>query len=191
VKNTLDTRRKSVQKSATKKPPPPARPEQASSQEPTDVSFKSLRKWMLAAGCALAESGTLKATWRTYRGRRLGPYFRLAYRRRGRRKWIYVGRSAELAGRLRQLLAMLQAPAEERRRLRRLCAAARRALGIQKAAWQAELAGRGLVAKGFEIRAGQQYRNRSDRSNGTDGTHRPHKSHRRPPRKPGGQGDPR
>ena len=171
MKNTRATRRKSVQKSATKKPSPPARPEQRSSEEGADVSFKSLRKWMLAARRALAESGALEATWRTYRGRRLGPYFRLAYRRRGRRKWIYVGRSAELAERLRQLLAALQAPAEERRRLRRLCVAARRALATQKAAWQAELARHGLAAKGFEVRARQQNRNGTYRADRTNGTH--------------------
>jgi hypothetical protein len=58
-----------------------------------------------------------------------------------------------LAGRLRQLLALFQAPAAERRQLRRLCVAARRALRTQKAAWQAELARHGLLAKGFELRA--------------------------------------
>jgi hypothetical protein len=110
---------------------------------------------MLAAAPALAESGAVRATWRTYRGRRLGPYFRVVYCHRGRQKWIYVGRSAELAGQLRQLLAVLQAPAEERRQLRRLWAAARRGLATQKVAWQAELARHGLVAKGFEIRARQ------------------------------------
>ncbi|MGA2063551.1 MAG: hypothetical protein ABSG86_01215 [Thermoguttaceae bacterium] len=126
---------------------------------------------MLAAAPALAESGAVRATWRTYRGRRLGPYFRVVYCHRGRQKWIYVGRSAELAGQLRQLLAVLQAPAEERRQLRRLWAAARRGLATQKVAWQAELARHGLVAKGFEIRARQQYRNRTYRANRTTGTH--------------------
>lgn len=171
MKNTFDAKFKSLRKTAPKKPSPPAHPEQAFRGERADFTFKALRKRLRAAGRALAESGTLEATWRTYRGRRLGPYFRLAYRRRGRRKSIYVGRSAELAGRLRQLLAALRAPAEERRQLRRLRAAARRALGTQKAAWQAALARHGLVAKGYEIRARQQHRNRTYRSNGTDGAH--------------------
>jgi hypothetical protein len=153
VKNTSDAKFKSLRKTATKRPLPPTRLEPASSEERADARFKTIRRRMLAAAPALAESGAIRATWRTYRGRRLGPYFRVVYCYRGRQKWIYVGRSAELAGRLRQLLALFQAPAAERRQLRRLCVAARRALRTQKAAWQAELARHGLLAKGFELRA--------------------------------------
>jgi len=155
VKYAIDARFESLRKTRTKKPSPPARPAEAPNEKQADARFKTLRKRMLAAGRALAESGAIRATYRAYRGRRLGPYFRVVYCRHGRQKWIYVGRSAELAGRLRQLLAALRAPAEERRRLRRLCAAARRALRTQKAAWQTELARHGLVAKGFEVRARQ------------------------------------
>jgi len=37
--------------------------------------------------------GSVVAGWRNYRGRRLGPYHRLAYRHRGRQCSIYLGRS--------------------------------------------------------------------------------------------------
>ena len=43
-----------------------------------------------------ARQGPGAATWRTSRGRRLGPYYRLAWRDRGRQRSIYLGRPVTL-----------------------------------------------------------------------------------------------
>ena len=48
-----------------------------------------------------------RSFWRTYRGKRLGPYFQLAYRDRNCQHWVYLGRSQDLADRVRDLLARL------------------------------------------------------------------------------------
>jgi len=51
-----------------------------------------------------ATQGTITTTWRTYRGRRLGPYFRLTWRENGRQRAIYLGRQTPLVDEVRHLL---------------------------------------------------------------------------------------
>jgi hypothetical protein len=51
-----------------------------------------------------ANQGTVVATWRTYRGRRLGPYCRLTWRENGRQRSIYLGRQSPLVDEVRRLL---------------------------------------------------------------------------------------
>ncbi len=99
-----------------------------------------------------AACGAVVASWRTYRGRRLGPYYRLAYREGGRQRSIYLGRCAELARRVRGLLERLHRPGRERRRLARLQAQVRRSLRRWKARLARELAGWGVRVKGYEFR---------------------------------------
>ncbi|MFH1269080.1 MAG: hypothetical protein ABIK89_25415 [Planctomycetota bacterium] len=82
--------------------------------------FERVEAQVLAAPGVFAVGGTVVSTWRTYRGRRLGPYFRLAYRKGGRQWSIYLGRSEGLARRVRDLLARLQHPRRWRRASRRL-----------------------------------------------------------------------
>jgi len=49
--------------------------------------FLRVRAFLQAHKALFANQGTVAATWRTYRGKRLGPYFQLAYRDRGRQHW--------------------------------------------------------------------------------------------------------
>ena len=110
-------------------------------------------KARIAARAALfATQGSVVATWRTYRGRRLGPYYRLIYREDGRQRSIYLGRCPELAGRVRRVLEHLQRPRRERRRLARVAAQVRRSLRRWKDRLAAALAPWGIVVKGFEFR---------------------------------------
>ncbi len=51
-----------------------------------------------------ANQGTVVETWRTYRGRRLGPYYRLTWREDGRQRAIYLGRQGPLVEEVRRLL---------------------------------------------------------------------------------------
>jgi hypothetical protein len=51
-----------------------------------------------------ATQGTVVETWRTYRARRLGPYYRLAWRENGHQRAIYLGRQSPLVDEVRRLL---------------------------------------------------------------------------------------
>ena len=114
--------------------------------------FERVEAQVAAAPGVFAAGGTVVASWRTYRGRRLGPYFRLAYRK-GRRQWsIYLGRSEELAQRVRDLLAGLQKHNRWRRTSRRMQARARAALREAKVQMKKELARWGITLKGWEFR---------------------------------------
>ena len=59
--------------------------------------------------------GSVVATWRTYRGRSLGPYYRLTWRENRRQRSLYLGRGGPLVDQVRGLLN----EAQEIRRLKR------------------------------------------------------------------------
>ena len=111
---------------------------------------------VLAHPALFAAQGSVVATWRVYRGRRLGPYFRVSYRESGRQRSIYLGRCEELARRVRALLARLQRPRRQRRLFARLKAQARSSLRRCKARLKEELAVWGIQLKGFEFRGARK-----------------------------------
>ena len=78
--------------------------------------FERISAQLLARPDFFAVHGSVGSKWRNYRGRRLGPYFRLRYCQDGRERSLYLGRSEELAEEVRGLLADLQ----RRRIFRRL-----------------------------------------------------------------------
>jgi hypothetical protein len=100
----------------------------------------------------MARQGTVVATWRTRQGRKVGPYYRLAWRENGRQKSLYLGCSAELAQAVRQMLADLQRPL----RVDRAFLAARKqgwaALRAHKIVLARELARYALYLHGWEVR---------------------------------------
>ena len=99
--------------------------------------------------------GAVVATWRTYRGRRLGPYYRLAYRDGTRQRSIYLGRQSPLVDEVRRLLGHCQADHRFRCRARRSRAEFRRRVldPVKKYMQEAFLRyGHGLYFKGWEIR---------------------------------------
>jgi hypothetical protein len=100
----------------------------------------------------MARQGTVVAGWRTRQGRKVGPYYRLAWREDGRQKSLYLGCSTELAQAVRQMLAELQRPL----RLDRAFLAARKqgwaALRAHKVVLARELARYGLYLHGWEVR---------------------------------------
>ena len=104
------------------------------------------------AAPALATAGTIVETWRTYRGRRLGPFFRVAYRESEIQKSIYVGNDPELVAAACELLGKLQADERLRRAVARQRRAVRASLTVAKTAWAQELKKRGLSLKGYEAR---------------------------------------
>jgi len=100
--------------------------------------------------------GSVVAGWRRYRGRRLGPYYRLVYRHRGRQCSVYLGRSGELAERVRAALKQLQAPLRRFREFARVRARIKASLRRERAWLDAELRKSGLYLKGFEPRGWRQ-----------------------------------
>jgi len=114
--------------------------------------WERVRAELAARPALFARRGAVVATWRSYGGRRLGPYFQLAFREGARQRSIYLGRCRKLARRVRELLARLQRPRRERRRFARLTAQVRASLGRWKARLREELAQWGVQLKGFEFR---------------------------------------
>jgi len=92
------------------------------------------------------------ASWREYNGRKLGPYYRLAYREEGRQRSIYLGRCRARVEKVREALDAVQAPRRQERCLRRMKAEAKAGLRAAKAELDRQLRAVGLSLKGFEIR---------------------------------------
>jgi muconolactone delta-isomerase len=111
-----------------------------------------VRKEIRQREAIMARQGTVVATWRTRHGRKVGPYYRLAWREDGRQKSLYLGGSTELAQAVRQILAELQRPL----RVDRAFLAARKqgwaALRAHKIVLARELARYGLYLHGWEVR---------------------------------------
>jgi len=120
--------------------------------------FAAISTRIVARREVLARAGSVVATWRTYRGRRLGPYYRLSYREDGRQRSIYLGRSSQLAEHVRGLLTDCQRPARQAHELRRTRAVLMKDLRRQKAAWDQELQAAGLYARGYVVRGWRHWR---------------------------------
>lgn len=119
----------------------------------------SAREAILAHPELFAAQGTVVAGWRHYRGRSLGPFYRLVFREAGHQKSIYIGKSNEQADQIRTLLTDLRRPNQARRAERKLRAELRTGLRRAKLAWELELQRFGLYAQGYEIRG---WRRRND-----------------------------
>jgi hypothetical protein len=96
--------------------------------------------------------GVVVAGWRTYRGRKLGPYYRLAFRRDARQCSVYLGRCRELADRVRAALKRLREPLRRARQIARMRAAVKASLRREKLRLEGQLRKFGLYLKGFETR---------------------------------------
>ena len=114
--------------------------------------LERVRAYVLAHKALFAAAGTVVSGWRTYRGRRLGPYFRVAFFDGARQRSLYLGASPELASEVRKLLDELQGPLRRRRAFQRLKHQLRAALRRQKSLLNEELNRRGLYLKGLEFR---------------------------------------
>jgi hypothetical protein len=96
--------------------------------------------------------GSVQTTWRSYRGRRLGPYFRLSFRVDGQQRSLYLGADQKTAAIVREALAAAQQHHHERLSLARCRQAVRSALRETRRQFNDELASVGLHLKGTEIR---------------------------------------
>ena len=113
--------------------------------------FNRARTFILANPRLFATQGSVVATWRVRRGKRFGPYYRLAYRRDGRQRSIYLG-PRRVADRLREFLAQLQRPHHRHQLYKRLQTQVRASLRHAKAHLAQQLAALGIILKGYEFR---------------------------------------
>jgi hypothetical protein len=96
--------------------------------------------------------GTVVEIWRRHGGRRLGPYYRLAYREGDKQCSWYLGASEETADTVRRHLQELQEPRRQQQQVRRCRQVLRRQLARVKAVWAGELEQIGLRLHGNEVR---------------------------------------
>jgi hypothetical protein len=99
--------------------------------------------------------GSIVATWRIYRGRRLGPYYRLVWREDGRQRTLYLGRQGPIVDEVRCLLDIIQAPTRFQRAVRHRRARFRREVLRPLKRYLDEtflVYGGGLYLKGWELR---------------------------------------
>ena len=101
--------------------------------------------------------GAVVATWRPYKGQRLGPYYRIVYREDGRPRSIYLGASAWLARQVRSLLTRLQTPLRESRALKRVLGTVRASLRRHQRQAKSLFARLGVRLRGFEYRGLLRY----------------------------------
>lgn len=113
--------------------------------------LQRVRDLLAAEPTLFAGQGAVVEGWRVYRGKRLGPYFRVVFRRGRRQHSLDLGRDRELAGEVARLLEERQAPRQHRQNFRHQ-RRRRQSLAAHKALWRQELAARGLSLKGNEIR---------------------------------------
>jgi hypothetical protein len=111
-----------------------------------------LLRFVAAHGALLAVQGSVQETYRHYKGRRLGPFFRLSFRQAGKQRSLYIGRDRGLASAIEGQLQTLQAPRSNARQLERCLAECRRNLQAAKQEFRCRLEAQGLRLQGNEIR---------------------------------------
>ena len=116
-----------------------------------ETRFNRARTFILANPRLFATQGSVVPTWRVRAGKRFGPYYRLAYRRGGRQRSIYLG-PRPVADRLRQFLDQLQRPHRRRQLYKRLQTQVRASLRQAKKHLAQQLAALGVTLKGYEFR---------------------------------------
>jgi hypothetical protein len=98
----------------------PAKNKGASSQsrqidKKSEEVLRRVRSYIKTNQSIFARHGAIVTTWRLYRGHRLGPYFRLAFRKEGVQRSLYLGDNPAATEEIRELLQKLQSPLRERR----------------------------------------------------------------------------
>lgn len=125
----------------------------ASVDEKQRARFERIRRAIGAQGKLFAAQGTIVASWKTHQGKRLGPYYRVAYRVDGKQKSLYLGVSKWLVAQVRALLSSLQALLREHRMIERLKRQARQAFVASKRHLAHLLHSTlGVVTRGWEFR---------------------------------------
>jgi hypothetical protein len=132
---------------------PPPNPENSQSVDQNlPPRWKRIFKFLDKCRSLLASQGSIVASWRNYRGQRLGPYYRLAYRKNGQQCSIYLGNCLGLVERVRDALEDIQGRMRESRVMSRLVQRAKEGLAACKERLRRQLATLGIHMKGYEMR---------------------------------------
>jgi hypothetical protein len=115
-------------------------------------------KAIRALKSVFSRQGTVVASYRTYNGRKLGPYYRLAYRIEGRQRSIYLGKSKKILRQVRRLLEKLQKPMQTKRHLRQAQKTFQEVLKKHMAQFRIDLLKVGLQLRGYAARGWRRYR---------------------------------
>jgi hypothetical protein len=99
-----------------------------------------------------ANVGLVVPTWKYYKGRKLGPYYRLQFRLQGRTRHVYLGREGPRVQAVRERLAELHAVLARRRMYDKMVKRARAQVHVDLAALQRQLAAAGLRSKAIQVR---------------------------------------
>jgi hypothetical protein len=115
-------------------------------------------KTIRALKTVFSRQGTVVASFRTYRGHQLGPYYRLAYRIEGRQRSIYLGKSKKILRQVRRLLEKLQKPMQTKRHLRQAAKTFQETMKKHMAQFRIDLLKVGLQLRGYAARGWRRYR---------------------------------
>lgn len=126
--------------------------------ETVDQKLDRIRTLLARAPDRFAQQGAVVASYRQYKGRRLGPYYRIAYRDGGRQRSIYLGSSKQVANEVRRLLESAQKPGRQRRSIQRVRQQIRRELAQRKRNLDQQLRSIGLRLQGWETRGWRHLR---------------------------------
>ena len=110
-------------------PNPPSWSPKLTETQPVDQLDHAAICLVSARPDLFARQGSVAATCRYRDGKRIGPYYRLAYREDGRQWSVYLGRAGAVVERVRQILHKLQQPLRQWRMFRRVDRQARAAFG--------------------------------------------------------------
>ena len=107
---------------------------------------------MIESNATLRHQGSVQESYRTHRGRQMGPYYRIVFREGERMRSIYLGKSEELAAAVRQILNELQADRRRDLARRKRERFERRVVREMKSNLNRELNRFGRRLKGLDIR---------------------------------------
>jgi hypothetical protein len=126
-----------------------------------DQKRRELLRFLAEHGDLFASQGSVQEAYRLYKGRKLGPFFRLSFREAGKQRSLYIGRDRALAGAIERQLQTLQASRARARQLERCLADCRRSLQAAKLEFRCRLEAQGLHLQGNEIRGWRTHRHRA------------------------------
>jgi len=132
-----------------------------------DQKRQALTKFLADHADILSRQGSVRATWRAYQGKRLGPFFLLVYREAGRQRSLYIGADPALAEEARRKLADMQAPLRAEREFDRHLAQLHQDFQEQKHVFARHLQQFGLYLKGTQVRGWRSCRRGPNRPEGS------------------------
>ena len=109
-----------------------------------------------------SRQGSVQESWRSYKGRRLGPYYRLAYRSGSKQRSIYLGSDQDGASLVRETLQLVQQEPRRQKSISECRKAVRSELRRTRRQLQDQLAAVGLRIQGAEIRGWYSARPQTD-----------------------------